>query len=381
MFASVTYAYMKLFSLLVAVLLFQSTQAQNSSVSLSDLQQLTLLDQAAADNALKSKGFSITSVSGLQFTYSKNNDKIEFISNPRSVTLITQDPNTYIQLNDAIAKEYTLLNGQDAIIINSKNISVVSFSKPGLKIALGTTNESQTAFIIQSSTFSGSAPTNANDTQKNNALTESTASIVNSQKDKLTSLPSDGIPTKKTRLTFGAGLYRVPYMTTINGVRNYDGDAETLYAFNLGLEISKFPTMQKKKNFYVNTRIDINLTSFMDMQFSYQTTKPDDINYVTNLDILFLTKHYGTIGLISEIRKKQNSFLMCFAPGLNWNRGNFEGQKANVFAGVVQMGEYYQRNFQSKSKQKDTMFLRLGFEQFFSFGAGYIGQFALTFGI
>ncbi|MFY7708149.1 MAG: hypothetical protein ACOVQ5_08695 [Flavobacteriales bacterium] len=372
---------MKLLLLFITTLFFYHATAQNTSVTLSEIQQLTLLDQSVADNLLISKGFTLSNVSGLIFLYTKNTEKIEFSSTPRSITYTTLDANSYIQLNDAIAKEYTLLSAQDVLVSNGKNIAAVSFSKPGLKIALGTSSEGQTTFFIQSSTFSGSASLTAVETPRSNAAAKNLSSLIAPPPSTQDTSPIEGIPAKKTRLTFGAGLYRVPDMSTINGVREYDGYVETLYALNLGLEISKFPAMQKQKNFYVNTRIDINLTSFMDMQFSYQTTKPDDINYVTNLDILFLTKHYGTIGLISEIRKKNNSFLMCFAPGLNWNRGNFEGQKVNAFAGVIQMGEYYQRNFQSKSKQKDSMFMRFGFEQFFSFGQGYIGQFALTFGI
>lgn len=359
--------------------------AQNNSITLGEIQQLTLLDQASADNLLKSKGFSLKNVSGLSFTYSLADETVDLVSTPRSVTYTTLNANSYITFSDAISKEYLLLNAQDVISVNGQSVIASSFSKPGLKISLWTSNVGQPKFHIQSATFN-SAPTVPTLTQEQQAIALSDVKGMRQAAKTKNTIPSfnsagDGIATKKTRLTFGAGLYRVPYMTTINGVRKYEDDKETLYALNLGLEISKFPTMQKKKNHYVNTRLDLNLTSFMDMQFSYQTTKPDDINYVTNLEILFLTKHYGTIGLISEIRKKNNSFLMCFAPGINWNRGNFEGEKVNVFGGVVQMGEYVQHTFQSKSKEKDSMFIRLGFEQFFSFGLGYIGQFALTFGI
>jgi hypothetical protein len=192
---------------------------------------------------------------------------------------------------------------------------------------------------------------------------------------------TDGLACKKTRFTAGVGLYKWNQYYKENGVLQEPEYTETLYAFNIGFEVSKFPEMKYKNGFYTNTRIDMNWTTFMDMQAYYGTT--DSNGSLTGLESIYLTKHFMTVGLISEVRRKKESFLMCFAPGLNWNRGNYEEGTAyaNQLATVVQMGEYLQHNFQSKSTQKDSMFIRMGFEQFFSKGAGYIGQFSLTFGI
>jgi hypothetical protein len=73
---------------------------------------------------------------------------------------------------------------------------------------------------------------------------------------------------------------------------------------------------------------------------------------------------------------------MSICPGLNWTTGKLDdvGRKGFV-TGTIQMGEYYQHNFWSKKKSKELFSMRIGFEQFFSLKGGYIGQFAITFGI
>lgn len=70
---------------------------------------------------------------------------------------------------------------------------------------------------------------------------------------------------------------------------------------------------------------------------------------------------------------------MSFCPGLNLTSGKIEGVGRKSFlTGTIQMGEYYQHNFRSKKKSKETFSMRCGFEQFFSLKGGYIGQFAIT---
>jgi hypothetical protein len=192
--------------------------------------------------------------------------------------------------------------------------------------------------------------------------------------------PPEKLPCKKTRFTFGAGLYKYPSVISVNGMLESGGYDETLYAFNFGMEISKATEMKFKNGWYTDTRIDINATTLMDMQVPYYNRNAN--GEYSSLGTLFLTKNYLTIGLISEVRKKNNSFLMSFAPGLNINRGYWTGsEKISDTGGAVQMGEYLQHNFFSSEKNRDSMFIRIGFEQFFSFGKGYIGQFVLTFGI
>jgi hypothetical protein len=46
----------------------------------------------------------------------------------------------------------------------------------------------------------------------------------------------------------------------------------------------------------------------------------------------------------------------------------------------VHFGEYVQRYFGTSKSGKDKMFLRLGFDQYFSIKGGYIGSFGLTLG-
>ena len=85
--------------------------------------------------------------------------------------------------------------------------------------------------------------------------------------------------------------------------------------------------------------------------------------------------------MISEIRKKKNSFLMSVGPALNWTTGKIEDVgRASFITPAFHMGEYVQRHFGTSKLGQDKMFVRLGFDQYFSMKGGYIGSFGLTLG-
>lgn len=158
-----------------------------------------------------------------------------------------------------------------------------------------------------------------------------------------------------------------------NGTIN--NTSEGLIAWNFGLEISKTDSMIKRGKNYINTKIDINATSFLGMQRYYA----DGIT--SGYQTMYLTKSYLTIGLISEIRRKKESLLFNFCPGLNWTTGKIESVGREGFVTPsAQIGEYYQHNFISKKTNKEKVFMRFGFEQFFSMKGGYMGQFVVTLG-
>jgi hypothetical protein len=165
----------------------------------------------------------------------------------------------------------------------------------------------------------------------------------------------------KTRKTIGASIYKTTYNTY----------SEVLFNLQFGVEISRAKYMKQKNNFFVDTRIDLDASIFLDMQKYYPST------YQT----MYLTKYYFSVGMISEIRKKKNSFLMSFGPALNWTTGKIEDVgRASFITPALHMGEYVQRHFGTSKLGQDKMFVRIGFDQYFSMKGGYIGSFGLTLG-
>ena len=381
---------MKWFLLILSGLVFGQLHSQTVAFrTTNDLLAMISVKPSVADSILSSKGFVNVDVDGLKFVYVVGTEKVLFQSTPRQFTYEMSSSEAYFKLSNEAAEKFQLLSDRDSILINGSYVKAVSFKAPSATMTFATTgskakNNSKFIISLNIAELSNSAKVETPQETKSDAmgLYESMYTRALTQKNTTEQVISkDGLACKKSRFTMGMGFYRFPQYNKVNGVLQTPEYEEGLIALNLGFEISKSPEMKFKNGFYTNTRLDLNWTSFTDMQAYYITE--DASGYVTNMESIYLTKHYMTFGMISEVRWRKESFLMCFAPGLNWNRGNYEDglDYANSFAGVVQMGEYLQHNFKSKRTNMDSTFLRFGFEQFFSVGSGYIGQFAITLGI
>lgn len=381
---------MKWFLLVLGGLVFGQLHSQTVAFrTTDDLLAMMSAKPSVADSILSSKGFANVDVDGLKFVYVFGTEKVLFQSTPRQFTYEMTSSEAYFKLSNEASEKFQLLSDRDSILTNGSYAKAVSFKAPGATITFATTGsktKNNAKYIISLNIADGSSSAKIETPQETKSgvtgLYESMYTRALTQKNTTEQVISkDGLACKKSRFTMGMGFYRFPQYIKVNGVLQTPEYEEGLIALNLGFEISKSPEMKFKNGFYTNTRLDLNWTSFTDMQAYYITE--DASGYVTNMESIYLTKHYMTFGMISEVRWRKESFLMCFAPGLNWNRGNYEDglDYANSFAGVVQMGEYLQHNFKSKRTNMDSTFLRFGFEQFFSVGSGYIGQFAITLGI
>lgn len=395
---------MRSFLLFVLILTTDFSYSQESAFSsLASLVTLVSSKATEADSIIKSKGFVNSDVNGLMIIYQKNNERLSFQSNPREILLQSPSKDSYLKISNQVADNYRLVNNNDTLLINSKIYKVSTFESDVHQISFWTEYNSskKTNFyfirIIKKATITSGVNTKISTTPeeqsvqtdkeeikttngKENSKTitfkkPTKKSTVDAQKMNVQLIQSadGGIPCKKIKYTGGIGLYR--YVRP-EWVGKYSNPGETLLAYNLGFEISRTNKMTQKGKNFTNSRIDINATSFFGMQRYYEEgiTEP----YQT----IFLSKHYLTIGYISELRRKNESLLMSICPGLNWTTGQLdEVDRKGFVTGTIQMGEYYQHNFWSKKKSKEMFSMRIGFEQFFSLKGGYIGQFAITFGI
>lgn len=377
---------------------FFSFSQESAFIQVEPLVKLMTSKAFEVDSILKSKGFANTEINGLKIIYTKNNERISFQSSPREAIFQTNIKESYLKISNEVSDNYTLISENDSLFIDAKTQKVSTFNNANFTFSFWTSlnNSKKINFyfvriILNPQKNQGKIVSNNNlENEKGNLkvtkprlMSEfplSKRNIMNdtvNQSFTLMSGDNDQLKVKKYLFTAGVGCYG--YVNTPGPGWNgnvYD-TPEMLYAFNLGLEVSKADKMIRDVKNSTNTRIDINATSFTGMQRYY-------VGGVTaqKTQTIYLTKNYLTVGLISELRRKKESFLMNFCPGLNWTTGKIEsvGREGFVTA-CVQMGEYYQHNFWSNKKNKEMYFCRLGFEQFFSLKGGYIGQFALIFGI
>jgi len=351
-----------------------------------DLLAMMSAKPSVADSILSSKGFVNVDVDGLKFVYVFGTEKVLFQSTPRQFTYEMTSSEAYFKLSNEASEKFQLLSDRDSILTNGSYAKAVSFKAPSATITFATTGskaKNNSKYIISLNISEGNNSTKTETPQETKSgvtgFYESMYTKALTQKNTTEQVISkDGLACKKSRFTMGMGFYRFPQYNKVNGVLQTPEYEEGLIALNLGFEISKSPEMKFKNGFYTNTRLDLNWTSFTDMQAYYITE--DASGAVTNMESIYLNKHYMTFGMISEVRWHKESFLMCFAPGLNWNRGNYEDglDYANSFSGVVQMGEYLQHNFKSKRTNMDSTFLRVRLQKVFYMGYGYIGKLATT---
>ena len=381
--------------ILAAFLIFASysISQESSFSSLESLENLMSSKATKADSIIKSKGFLDSEVNGLMIIYLKNNERLSFQSNPREVTLQSVFKDTYLKISNQVADNYTLLNNNDTIVVNTKSYKASTFENGMYKISFWTEYNSTKKTniylirILKNPAITNSPPAKKETEKQTVTIPEKvklgivTKPIKRADTDSLnlkksnTSLVYDGIPCKKINLTGGFGFYRYLHIPGPGWNGTINNTSEGLIAWNFGLEISKTDSMIKRGKNYINTKIDINATSFLGMQRYYA----DGIT--SGYQTMYLTKSYLTIGLISEIRRKKESLLFNFCPGLNWTTGKIESVGREGFVTPsAQIGEYYQHNFISKKTNKEKVFMRFGFEQFFSMKGGYMGQFVVTLG-
>ncbi len=395
---------MRSFLLFIHILTFNFSFSQETTFSsLESLISLVSSKATEADSIIKSKGFVNSDVNGLMIIYLKNNERLSFQSNPREVLLQSTSKDSYLKISNQVADDYSLVSNNDTMVINAKSYKVSTFESDLYRISFWTeynsTKKTNLYFIriikkaiissgvntkISTTPEEQTVQTNKEEIKTSNGKENSKTITFKKPTKKATSdtlklniqpiqSADGGIPCKKIKYTGGIGLYG--YVRP-EWVGKYSNLRETLLAYNLGVEISRTNKMTQKGKNFTNSRIDINATSFTGMQRYYEEgiTEP----YQT----IFLSKHYLTIGYISELRRKNESLLMSICPGLNWTTGKLDDVDRKGFVtGTIQMGEYYQHNFWSKKKSKEMFSMRVGFEQFFSLKGGYIGQFAFTFGI
>lgn len=391
-------------SVITILFLFAFKFIFSQQVAFSSLNDLAILINSKAtfvDSTLKSKGFVNNDVNGLTFIYTKKTERFIFQSSPREFVYAFEDKSAYLSISSHVAENDSLISSSDTIVYNKKKYRASTFQGAYGKISFWTEyNSAQktTSYFIKLIQVIVVEPVKIETTEVSTSTAEQTkkpeiSKLVlqktSSKKQVAKTTVSDStirqievkndlsntIPVKKVRLTGGIGVYG--YVNTPGPGWNgnvYD-DPEWLVAYNLGAEISKKDKMKQMGKFQSLTYIDVNFTTFLGMQRYYAS------GITASNQTMYLSKNFLTTGLTSELRRKNESFLMSFCPGLNWTSGKIEGVgRENFFTLCVQMGEYYQHNFWSKKKSKELLFLRAGFEQFFSFKGGYIGQFALTLG-
>jgi hypothetical protein len=349
--------------------------------TLNSIVQISEKSSTEVDSVLSVLGFQNTSIEGLKFKYNKKSEVFVLQTMPRQITYTFTDKAAYLKINSEVSSQgYELINAQDEIAYNQKSKTVSTFQKETIKISFGTDyNESSkiTTYCIwltNSNPKYLNTPVKIEEVKQAEVIKETSPEVKTPKvqpilfgslnpkpKTVRTEVNSDStILLDKNRITLGVGMYKTTYTTY----------SEILYNFQVGSEISFAQYMKKKKNYFVDTRIDLDACVFLDMQKYYPTT----------FKTMFLTKYYFTIGMISEVRKKKNAFLMSVAPGLNWTTGKIDSERASFITPTVHFGEYVQRYFGTSKSGKDKMFLRLGFDQYFSIKGGYIGSFGLTLG-
>ena len=126
--------------ILAAFLIFASYSiSQGSSFSsLESLENLMSSKATKADSIIKSKGFLDSEVNGLMIIYLKNNERLSFQSNPREVTLQSVFKDTYLKISNQVADNYTLLNNNDTIVVNTKSYKASTFENGMYKISFWT---------------------------------------------------------------------------------------------------------------------------------------------------------------------------------------------------------------------------------------------------
>jgi len=398
---------MKSFLLFIFLLTSLLSYSQESAFSkIEPLVKLMTSKAYEVDSNLKVKGFANTEINGLKIIYTKSNERISFQSSPREIIFQTNIKESYLKISNEVADNYNLISDNDSLLVDTKFQKISTFSNSNFTFSFWTNSNNVkkinfyfVRILLNSQNKQGTkdltsthknekenVKVSSNQTNKNDSnpmlisgFPTKIRNIMNdtlNQNNSLISAENDPLKVKKYLYTGGVGFYG--YVNTPGPGWNgnvYD-TPEMLFAFNVGLEVSKADKMIQNGKNLTNTRIDINATSFSGMQRYY-------VDGVTaKYQTIYLTKNYFTVGLISELRRKKESFLMNFCPGLNWTTGKIEsvGREGFVTASV-QMGEYYQHNFWSNKKNKEMYFCRFGFEQFFSLKGGYIGQFAFIFGI
>jgi hypothetical protein len=369
--------------LIIILVLLPSCVISQTISDLNSIIEISNKSSTQVDSILVQMGFQNTSIEGLKFTYSKKSEVFVMQTIPRQLTYAFTDKASYLKINSEVSSQgYQLVNGEEITTYNNKPKTVSTFEKSAIKISFGTDLNTANKVTTYCLWITNSNPKYLNATVKtvtekqeeipkgtksdrvNSTIETGLFGTVNSKStsEKLNLLSDSSIALAKNRTTIGASVYN--YNTAYNGYN------EVLFNLQFGVEISKAKYMKKKKNYFVDTRINLDASIFLDMQKYYPSTGTT----------MYLTKYYFTMGMISEIRKKKNSFLMSVDPGLNWTTGKIDSDRASFITPCVHFGEYIQRAFGTSKMGTDKLFLRLGFDQYFSSKGGYIGSFGLTLG-